>query len=45
MGRDLGLSDAEIATLEIAANLSQIGKLSVPAELLTKSGRLSEAEK
>ncbi len=45
MGRGLGLSDAEVATLEIAANLSQIGKLSVPAELLTKSGRLSEAEK
>ncbi len=45
IGRVLGLSDPEIATLEIAANLSQIGKLSVPAEILTKSGRLTEAEK
>jgi PAS domain S-box-containing protein len=34
----------EIATVEIAANLSQIGKLAVPREILTKPGRLTEAE-
>jgi PAS domain S-box-containing protein len=33
-----------VATVEIAANLSQIGKLAVPVELLTKPGRLSDAE-
>ncbi len=34
----------EIATVEIAANLSQIGKLAVPREILTKPGRLTESE-
>ncbi len=34
----------EIATVEIAANLSQIGKLAVAREILTKPKRLSEAE-
>ncbi len=34
----------EIATVEIAANLSQIGKLAVAREILTKPGRLSESE-
>lgn len=33
-----------IATVEIAANLSQIGKLSVPVEILTKPERLSGDE-
>ena len=37
-------SEEEIATVEIAANLSQIGKLEVPREILTKPGRLNEAE-
>ena len=34
----------EIATVEIAANLSQIGKLAVPREILNKPARLDEAE-
>ena len=34
----------EVATVEIAANLSQIGKLAVPREILTKPGRLTETE-
>ena len=34
----------EVATVEIAANLSQIGKLTVPREILTKPGRLTESE-
>ncbi len=34
----------EIATVEIAANLSQIGKLAVPRDILTKPGRLTESE-
>ncbi|MDP6708314.1 MAG: HD domain-containing phosphohydrolase [Alphaproteobacteria bacterium] len=40
----LGCSEPEIATLEIAANLSQIGKLSVPSQILTKAERLSDEE-
>jgi HD-GYP domain-containing protein (c-di-GMP phosphodiesterase class II) len=40
----LEASPEEIATVEIAANLSQIGKLAVPREILTKPGRLTEAE-
>jgi PAS domain S-box-containing protein len=33
-----------VATVEIAANLSQIGKLAVPVEILTKPGRLDSDE-
>lgn len=40
----LGASDEEVATLEIAANLSQIGKLAVPREILNKPDRLGAAE-
>jgi HD-GYP domain-containing protein (c-di-GMP phosphodiesterase class II) len=40
----LGAEADEIATVEIAANLSQIGKLAIPRELLTKTERLSTAE-
>ncbi|MEE8535583.1 MAG: HD domain-containing phosphohydrolase [Kiloniellales bacterium] len=42
--RRLGAEADEIATVEIAANLSQIGKLAIPRELLTKTERLSAAE-
>jgi PAS domain S-box-containing protein len=44
LARRLGCSDMEVRTLEIAANLSQIGKLSVPPEVLTKAERLSTEE-
>lgn len=44
VGRQLGCSDEEMATLELAANLSQIGKLAIRKELLTKPARLTEAE-
>jgi len=44
LARRLGCSELEVQTLEIAANLSQIGKLSVPPEILTKAERLSPAE-
>lgn len=40
----LDASAEEIATVEIAANLSQIGKLAVSRELLNKPERLNEAE-
>lgn len=45
VGRQLDCSEEELATLELAANLSQIGKLAVGKELLNKPSRLSESEK
>jgi PAS domain S-box-containing protein len=42
--RRLGASPEEIATVEVAANLSQVGKLAVPRALLTKSERLDADE-
>ncbi len=44
VGKQLGCSEEELATLELAANLSQIGKLSVRKELLTKPARLTPDE-
>lgn len=44
VAEELDATAEEIATVEIAANLSQIGKLAVPVEVLTKPGRLSEEE-
>lgn len=44
VGKQLGCSEEELSTLELAANLSQIGKLSVRKELLTKPSRLSPEE-
>ncbi len=40
----LGAGRDEIATLRIAANLSQIGKLAVPREILAKPARLAPEE-
>lgn len=40
----LGASAEVIATVEIAADLSQIGKLGVPREILNKPGRLTPAQ-
>ena len=42
--RNLGATPEEIATVEIAANLSQIGKLAVPRSVLVKTERLDEDE-
>jgi PAS domain S-box-containing protein len=44
VGQRLGIGQEEAATLEIAANLSQIGKLGIPRELLGKPSRLTAAE-
>jgi GAF domain-containing protein len=43
-GRRLGLSEKEIKDLHWAALLHNIGKVSVPEEVLRKPGSLSEAE-
>ena len=41
----LNLNDQDIATIEIAANLSQIGKMFVDKELLNKPGKLTAQER
>lgn len=45
VGKTLNLPEAEIVELETAANLSQIGKMFVPREILTKPEKLSAEEK
>lgn len=45
VAKSLGLSEMEIAEIETAANLSQIGMVFVPKEILTKPDKLNEEEK
>ena len=45
MAKQLRLSEADVATVEAAANLSQIGKMFVPREILLKPGALTPDEK
>lgn len=44
IAESLGASEDEQETLRVAANLCQIGKLSVPREILVKPVKLSDAE-
>jgi len=41
---ELDLEAREIEAIELAAKIHDIGKLSIPPELLTRQGRLSESE-
>jgi PAS domain S-box-containing protein len=41
----LGLGSDEVATIDIAAMLCQIGKVSVPADIVAKPGRLTDEER
>lgn len=45
ISKGLELSDKDTATIETAATLSQIGKMFVPREVLTKPGTLTQEEK
>lgn len=45
MAKQLRLSEADVATIEASANLSQIGKMFVPREILQKPGVLTPEEK
>ena len=44
IGKELGLTEKEICGLRMAAVIHDIGKLFVPAEMLTKPGILTDAE-
>lgn len=44
IARDLGLDDHRVRGLEIAGRLHDIGKISIPAEILSKPTKLSSAE-
>jgi len=44
IGRKLGLREDRISAVRIAALLHDVGKISVPTELLSKPGKLSEIE-
>ena len=44
IGRELQLSESDLATLERGALLHDIGKIAVPASILDKQGRLTDAE-
>ncbi len=43
--RHLNMSDSDVATVEAAANLSQVGKMFVPRDIILKPGALSQEEK
>ena len=44
LGAELGLEPGRLEGLRLAALIHDIGKIAVPAEILAKPGRLSEAE-
>ena len=44
VARELGLPDKQVAKVRIAAALHDVGKVHTPRELLTKPGRLTDAE-
>lgn len=44
IGREMGLDEARLEGIRIGASLHDIGKISIPAEILGKPGRLSDLE-
>jgi PAS domain S-box-containing protein/putative nucleotidyltransferase with HDIG domain len=44
IARDMGLPEDRVAGLRMAAMIHDIGKVSVPAEILSKPGRINEIE-
>jgi len=44
IGRELGFDEHRITGLRIAGSVHDVGKITVPAEILSKPGRLSAAE-
>lgn len=45
IAQELNMGEQEIATIEVAANLSQIGKMFVDQSLLNKPGKLTQDER
>lgn len=45
VAKRMGNSEDDVATLRLAARLAGIGKLSVPMEILTKAGKLTDYER
>ncbi|MBX3652237.1 MAG: PAS domain S-box protein [Burkholderiales bacterium] len=44
IGRELGLDEHRVTGLRVAGNVHDVGKITVPAEILSKPGKLSAAE-
>jgi PAS domain S-box-containing protein/putative nucleotidyltransferase with HDIG domain len=44
MAREMGLAEEQIEGLSVAGALHDIGKINIPAEILSKPGKLSEIE-
>lgn len=44
IGRELGLEEHRITGLRVAGSVHDVGKITVPAEILSKPGKLSAAE-
>lgn len=44
IGRELTLGDSSLQEIELAANVHDIGKISIPSEILVKPGRLTDGE-
>lgn len=44
LGRKIGLSDAQLTTLQLLCLLHDIGKITVPLEILNKPGKLNDPE-
>jgi putative nucleotidyltransferase with HDIG domain len=44
IGRELGLPEEQVQGLKLAGLIHDIGKISIPLEILNKPGKLSEAE-
>jgi PAS domain S-box-containing protein len=44
LGRELRLDEAKLRTLDMAASLANLGKISVPKDVLTKTEPLTDAE-
>ncbi|MCM1162606.1 MAG: HD domain-containing protein [Roseburia sp.] len=45
LGKEMGLSDSDIAKLELLAVLHDIGKVAIPHNVLVKKGKLNEEER
>jgi HD-GYP domain-containing protein (c-di-GMP phosphodiesterase class II) len=45
VAKEMGLTEVEVETAEIAGNLLNLGKILIPQEVLSKTGQLTEAER